>query len=310
MDKHAKVFVAGHRGMVGSAILCKLQAAGYDNIITVPRNRVDLCRQEEVECFFRKEKPQYIFLAAAKVGGIHANSVYPAEFFYDNLMIELNVIHSAWQNGAHKLLFLGSSCIYPRMAPQPIPENALLSGPLESTNEAYALSKIAGIKMCEFYNRQYGTDFISAMPTNLYGPGDNYHPENSHVLPALIRRFHEAKVENLPYVTIWGTGKPLREFLYVNDLADACLLLMNRYSGDETINVGSGQELSIAELAALIASIIGYNGEIHYDPEKPDGTPRKRVDISKLEDMGWAPSTQLEAGIRATYVDFTMRMVE
>ncbi len=304
MNKDAKIFVAGHRGMVGSAIVRGLETAGYTNIITKSHSELNLCRQADVEAFFAEEKPDYVFLAAAKVGGIVANAEAPADFLYDNMTLEMNVIHSAWQNGCKKLLFLGSSCIYPRMAPQPMPESCLLTSELEKTNEAYALAKISGLKYCEYLNKQYGTDFISAMPTNLYGPNDNYHPTHSHVLPALIRRFHEAKEAGLAQVTCWGTGSPLREFLYVDDLADACIFLMNNYSGNETVNVGTGKELSIRELTELTAKVIGYEGEILWDTDKPDGTPRKLLDVSKLEKLGWRYKTELEDGIRLAYEDF------
>ena len=304
MDKSGKIYVAGHRGMVGSAIVRALEKNGYNNIITRTHKELDLTRQEAVEDFFAKEKPDYVFLAAAKVGGIVANNEAPADFLYDNMSIEMNVIHSAFKNNVKKLMFLGSSCIYPRMCPQPIKEEYLLTGSLEQTNEAYALSKISGLKYCEYLNRQYHTDYISVMPTNLYGPNDNYHPTHSHVLPALIRRFHEAKVNNLPYVTCWGTGKPLREFLYVDDLADACVYLMNTYSGDETVNLGTGKELTIKELTELVAKVIGYNGGIRWDSSKPDGTPRKLLDVSKLESLGWHYTTELEDGIRLSYEDF------
>lgn len=304
MDKDAKIYVAGHNGMVGSAIVRALQSQGYRNLLMRSHRELDLGRQADVEAFFAEEKPDYVFLAAAKVGGIMANSEALADFMYDNMILEMNVIHAAWQNGCKKLLFLGSSCIYPRMAPQPMPESCLLTSELEKTNEAYALAKISGLKYCEFLNRQYGTDYISAMPTNLYGPNDNYHPTRSHVLPALIRRFHEAKEAGLDSVTCWGTGSPLREFLYVDDLADACIFLMNRYSGDETVNVGTGKELTIRELTELVAKVIGYAGEIKWDTDKPDGTPRKLLDVSKLERLGWRSRTGLEEGIRLTYADF------
>ncbi len=304
MEKEAKIYVAGHRGMVGSAIVRALEKAGYHNIITRTHKELDLERQADVEQFFTEEKPEYVFLAAAKVGGIEANSEAMADFMYDNMILEMNVIHSAWRNDCRKLLFLGSSCIYPRMAPQPMPESCLLTSELEKTNEAYALAKISGLKYCEYLNRQYGTDYISAMPTNLYGPNDNYHPTHSHVLPALIRRFHEAKVNGLSQVTCWGTGIPRREFLYVDDLADALLFLMNNYSGDETVNVGTGKELTVKELTELVAKVVGYEGEILWDPDKPDGTPRKLLDVSKLEGLGWKYKTELEDGIRLTYEDF------
>lgn len=304
MELTSKIFVAGHRGMVGSAIVRSLEKAGYSNIVTKSHQELDLCRQDQVEAFFEEEKPDYVFLAAAKVGGIVANSEAPADFMYDNMTLEMNVIHSAWKNGCKKLLFLGSSCIYPRMAPQPMKEDCLLTSALEETNEAYALAKIAGLKYCAYLNQQYGTDFISAMPTNLYGPNDNYHPTHSHVLPALIRRFHEAKEAGAQSVTCWGTGKALREFLYVDDLADACLFLMNHYSGDETVNVGTGKELSIKELTHLVAKVVGYEGEILWDSSKPDGTPRKLLDVSKLEKIGWKYSVELEEGIKLAYQDF------
>lgn len=304
MAKDAKIYVAGDRGMVGSAIVRALRSQGYNNIVTRSHQELNLCRQSEVEEFFAQEKPDYVFLAAAKVGGIVANSEAPADFMYDNMTLEMNVIHSAWENQCRKLLFLGSSCIYPRMAPQPMPESCLLTSELEKTNEAYALAKISGLKYCEYLNRQYGTNYISAMPTNLYGPNDNYHPTHSHVLPALIRRFHEARVAGLESVTCWGTGTPLREFLYVDDLADACVFLMNRYSGNETVNVGTGKELTIRELTELTAKVIGYRGEIKWDTSKPDGSPRKLLDVSKLEKLGWHYKTELEEGIRLSYQDF------
>ena len=304
MDKNSKIYVAGHKGMVGSAIVRILEKNGYNNIITRTRQELNLCSQNDVNEFFKSEKPDYVFLTAAKVGGIMANSNFPADFMYENMTLEMNVIHSAWENGCKKLLFLGSSCIYPKMAPQPMPESCLLTSSLEQTNEAYALSKISGLKYCEYLNRQYGTDYISVMPTNLYGPNDNYHPVNSHVLPALIRRFHEAKENNLPFVECWGTGTPLREFLYVDDLADACVYLMNNYSGNETVNIGTGKELSIKELTEKVAEAIGYQGEIKWDSSKPDGTPRKLLDVSKLEGLGWKYKTELDEGIRLSYQDF------
>ncbi len=304
MEKQGKIYVAGHRGMVGSAIVRALEKKGYGNIITRTHQELDLCRQQEVEDFFAREKPDHVFLAAAKVGGIVANQEALADFMYENAILEMNVIHAAWKNGCKKLLFLGSSCIYPRMAPQPMKESCLLTSALEQTNEAYALAKIAGLKYCEYLNRQYQTDYISAMPTNLYGPNDNYHPTHSHVLPALIRRFHEAKESGAKEVTCWGTGKPLREFLYVDDLADACVFLMENYSGNETVNVGTGKELTIRELTELVAKVIGYEGEILWDASKPDGTPRKLLDVSKLERLGWHYKTELEDGIRLAYEDF------
>ncbi len=304
MEKSAKIYVAGHRGMVGSAIVRDLQEKGYQNLLLRTSKELDLRRQDQVEAFFAEEKPDYVFLAAAKVGGIMGNSESPADFMYENMILEMNVIHSAWRNQCKKLMFLGSSCIYPRMAPQPMPESCLLTSALEQTNEAYALAKISGLKYCEYLNRQYGTDYISVMPTNLYGPNDNYHPEHSHVLPALIRRFHEAKEQGMKEVTCWGTGTPLREFLYVDDLADACVYLMENYSGNETVNLGTGKELTIKALTELVAKVIGYTGEIKWDASKPDGTPRKLLDVSKLERLGWHYKTELEEGIRLTYEDF------
>lgn len=304
MEKNDKIFVAGHKGMVGSAIVRALGKAGYNNIITRTHAELDLCRQADVEDFFAKEKPRYVFLAAAKVGGIVANRDALADFMYLNMMLEMNVIHAAWMNGCRKLLFLGSSCIYPRLAPQPMPESCLLTSALEPTNEAYALAKISGLKYCEYLNRQYNTDFISVMPTNLYGPNDNYHPEHSHVLPALIDRFHRAKEENLSSVTCWGDGSPLREFLYVDDLADLCLFLMNNYSGNETVNAGTGKEISIAELTDLVAEVVGYEGEILWDTSRPNGTPRKLLDVSKAKALGWQYSTELRDGIRLAYEDY------
>lgn len=304
IEKNAKIYVAGHRGMVGSAIVRALKNQGYTNIITRTSKELDLRRQIDVEEFFASEKPDYVFLAAAKVGGILANNEAPADFMYDNMILEMNVIHEAYKNKVKKLMFLGSSCIYPRMAPQPMKEDCLLTSELEKTNEAYALAKISGLKYCEYLNRQYSTDFISVMPTNLYGPNDNYHPEHSHVLPALIRRFHEAKENNLNEVVIWGTGTPLREFLYVDDLADACVYLMNTYSGNETVNLGTGKELSIKELAELVKKVVGFKGNITFDTTKPDGTPRKLLDVSKLEKLGWKYKTELEDGIKLAYEDF------
>lgn len=304
MEKSGKIYVAGHQGMVGGAVCRALMRSGYHNIITRTRRELDLCRQEAVEAFFAEVKPDYVFLAAAKVGGIMANSEAPADFMYENMMVEMNVIHAAWQNGCRKLLFLGSSCIYPQMAPQPMPESCLLTSKLEETNEAYALAKIAGLKYCEYLNGQYETDFISVMPTNLYGPNDNYHPTHSHVLPALIRRLHEAKEDGLKEVVCWGSGTPLREFLYVDDLADACIFLMNNYSGNETVNVGTGKELTIRELTGLVARVVGYEGEIKWDASKPDGTPRKLLDVSKLNRLGYHYTTELEDGIRLAYEDF------
>ena len=304
MEKNSKIYVAGHRGMVGSAIVRELQRQGYTNIITRTHAELDLTRQAEVEAFFQQERPEYVFLAAAKVGGIIANQSALADFMYDNMILEMNVIHAAWQNGCRKLEFLGSSCIYPRLAPQPMPESCLLTSALEPTNEAYALAKISGLKYCEYLNRQYGTDFISLMPTNLYGPNDNYHPEHSHVLPALIRRFHEAKEADLQVVTCWGDGTPMREFLYVDDLANLCVFLMNHYSGNETVNAGTGKEVSIKELTELVAKVVGYEGKILWDTTRPNGTPRKLLDVSKAERLGWKYRTELEDGIRLSYADF------
>lgn len=308
-----RIFVAGHRGMVGSAIVRCLVDQGYSNIISRSRAELDLTDQAQVRAFFAEEKPQEVYVAAAKVGGIHANNSYPAEFIYSNLMVEANVIHEAWRNGVSKLLFLGSSCIYPRLAAQPMAEDALLTGKLEPTNEPYAIAKIAGIKLCESYNRQYGCDFRSVMPTNLYGPGDNYHPENSHVLPAMIRRFHEAKLADAPAVVIWGTGSPKREFLYVDDMARACVHVMDlpreTYAActevtTSHINVGTGEDLSIAELASLVSEVVGYQGEIRYDTGKPDGAPRKLLDISRIRELGWAPEVSLRDGVTRAYEDF------
>ena len=304
MEKNAKIFVAGHRGMVGSAIVRELNRQGYENILTRTHSELDLTRQSAVEIFFAEEKPEYVFLAAAKVGGIVANNELPADFMYKNMMIEMNVINAAWKNDCRKLEFLGSSCIYPKFAPQPMPERWLLTSALEQTNEAYALAKISGLKYCEYLNRQYGTDFISVMPTNLYGANDNYHPKNSHVLPAMIRRFHEAKVNNSPSVTCWGDGSALREFLFVDDLANLCVFLMNNYSGNETVNAGTGKEISIKSLAEMIAEIIGYSGEIFWDTSKPNGTPRKLLDVSKAKALGWTYKTELRKGIKLAYKDF------
>ncbi|GBE01730.1 GDP-L-fucose synthase [bacterium BMS3Abin08] len=301
MERDAKIYIAGHRGLVGSAIYRKLVSEGYTNFITRDSKSLDLRRQADVEAFFERENPDYVFLAAARVGGIHANNTYPAEFIRDNLMIQSNVIHSAYSTGVRKLLFLGSSCIYPKFSPQPMKEEYLLDGKLEPTNESYAVAKIAGIKMCQAYNRQYGTHFISVMPTNLYGPGDDFDLENSHVLPALLKKFHEAKVKNEPFVTVWGTGTPKREFLYIDDLADAGLFLMENYDDSEIINIGTGEDLSIGDLAALIKGITSYDGEIVYDVTKPDGTPRKLLDVSKLNSLGWKAKTGLRDGIIVTY---------
>lgn len=304
MQKDSKIYVAGHRGMVGSAIIRELRRQGYNNIITRTHSELNLCRQEDVERFFAEEKPEYVFLAAAKVGGIVANSEALADFMYDNMMLEMNVIHAAWQNGCKKLEFLGSSCIYPRLAPQPMQESCLLTSSLEQTNEAYALAKISGLKYCEYLNRQYDTDYISVMPTNLYGPNDNYHPTHSHVVPALIRRFHEAKTEGRDEVTCWGDGSPLREFLYVDDLANLCVFLMNHYSGNETVNAGTGKELTIKELTEMVAEVVGFTGRILWDTSKPNGTPRKLLDVSKSRKLGWTYSTELRDGLKLAYDDF------
>jgi len=300
-EKKSKIYIAGHKGLVGSSILRKLEAEGYRNLILRSSSELDLRNALAVKTFFESERPDYVFLAAAKVGGIWANSHYPAEFIYDNLTIQTNIIHNAYLCGVKKLLFLGSSCIYPKHAPQPIKEEYLLTGTLEPTNEAYAVAKIAGIKMCQSYNRQYGTNLISVMPTNLYGPNDNFDLENSHVLPALIRRFHEAKINNAPLVIIWGTGSPQREFLHVDDLADACLFLMHRYNGDELVNIGVGEDLTIKELALLIKDVVGFEGEVEFDSSKPDGMARKLLDVSRLTDLGWQAGIDLRQGIEATY---------
>jgi GDP-L-fucose synthase len=303
MEKTSKIYVAGHRGMVGSAICRRLELAGFKNIVTRTSSELDLRRQTEVEEFFRKEKPDFVFLAAAKVGGILANNTFRAEFLYDNLMIETNIIHASYIYGVKKLMFLGSSCIYPKLAPQPLTEDSLLTGALEPTNEPYAIAKITGIKLCDAYRSQFGCDFISAMPTNLYGPNDNYHPENSHVLPALLRKIHESKVKNAENVQIWGTGSPMREFLHADDLADACLFLMENFSDFGPINVGTGEDLTILELTKMVAEIVGFRGEIVHDLSKPDGTPRKLMDVSKLHALGWRHKIQLKDGISAVYSD-------
>jgi len=301
MNKNSKIYVAGHKGLVGSAIYRKLKSEKYTNIITRTHKELDLTNQMKTQEFFKKEKPEYVFLAAAKVGGIQANITYPADFAYINLMIESNVIKASYDYGVKKLLFIGSSCIYPRLCPQPIKEEYLLTGPLEPTNEAYAIAKIAGLKMCQYFNRQYGTNFISAMATNLYGSNDNFNLETSHVLPALIRKFHEAKINNSPYVEVWGTGKQRREFLHVDDLADAVVYLMNNYNENEHINLGTGEDISIKELAELIKEIVGYEGEIRFDTTKPDGIPRRLLDVSKLHATGWMHKINLREGIKQTY---------
>lgn len=301
MQQHEKVYIAGHRGMVGSAIKRRLEREGFTNFVTRNSGDLDLRNQAAVEAFFQTEKPDYVFLAAAKVGGIVANNTYRAEFIYDNLMIQNNVIHQAYVNGVKKLMFLGSSCIYPKLAPQPLKEDYLLTGLLEPTNEPYAIAKIAGIKLCDAYRSQYGADFISVMPTNLYGPNDNYDLQNSHVLPALLRKFHDAKVNGEPAVTIWGTGTPLREFLHADDMADACYFLMQHYSEPGPINIGIGEDLSIGDLAKLVGKIVGYEGELKFDTTKPDGTPRKLMDVSKINALGWKASIHLEEGIRQVY---------
>ncbi|MEW6292621.1 MAG: GDP-L-fucose synthase [Pseudomonadota bacterium] len=321
MNPDSRIYIAGHRGLVGSALMRNLQAKGYTNLLTRTHAELDLTRQADVEEFFAREKPDYVFLAAAKVGGIHANNAYPAEFIRDNLAIQTNVIHAAWQNNVKRLLFLGSSCIYPKLAPQPMKEEYLLTGPLEPTNRPYALAKIAGIEMCWSYNRQYGTQYLAVMPTNLYGPGDNYHPENSHVIPALIRKFHEAKQKNAPNVTVWGTGSPRREFLYSDDMADACVFLMNlpdeQYQtllgSDEArtgkfepplVNIGTGMDVTIRDLAETIKSVVGYTGEIVFDPAMPDGTPRKLMEVNRLNSMGWRAAVRLVEGMVHACADF------
>jgi GDP-L-fucose synthase len=301
MEKNSKIFAAGHRGMVGSAIVRKLKQEGFANLVTRSSAELDLRNQQEVNDFFAKEKPEYVFLAAAKVGGIVANNTYRAEFLYDNLLIESNIIHAAYKNGVKKLLFLGSSCIYPKLAPQPLKEEYLLTGLLETTNEFYAVSKIAGIKLCEAYRDQYGCNFIAAMPTNMYGPGDNYHLQNSHVIPALIRKFHEAKQSKAPFVEIWGTGAPLREFMYADDLADACVFLMKQYNDRLFVNIGTGEEVSINHLALMVKDVTGYDGGIQFDTSKPDGTPRKLMDSTRLHNMGWKHTISLKEGLKKTY---------
>ena len=321
MDKNAKIYVAGHRGLVGSAIVQNLQTAGYTNLLLRTHAELDLTNQAATASFFETEKPEYVFLAAAKVGGILANNIYPAEFIRDNLLIQSNIIHAAYVNKVERLLFLGSSCIYPKLAPQPMKEEHLLTGPLEPTNRPYALAKIAGVEMCWSYNRQYGTKYLAAMPTNLYGPGDNYHPDNSHVIPALVRKFHEAKVNNAPTVSVWGSGTPKREFLYSEDMADACVYLMNLsdkpykslLGSDESktgkfepplINIGVGEDITINELAQTVQTVVGFDGDIVFDSTKPDGTPRKLVDVTRLNSMGWKAPTRLEDGLKVAYQDF------
>jgi len=310
MNLEAPVYIAGHRGMVGSAILRRMQKAGHKNFILRSSSELDLRDQAAVAAFFAEEKPAYVILAAAKVGGILANNTYRADFIYDNLMIESNVIHQSYVHGVEKLLFLGSSCIYPKMAPQPLAENSLLTGLLEETNEPYAIAKIAGIKMCDAYRSQYGVNFVSAMPTNLYGPNDNYDLKGSHVLPALIRKFHEAKLNEAPEVEIWGTGTPRREFLYADDLADACYFLLQNFNESGFVNVGTGEDVTIAELAQLIKSIVGYEGELRFNSNYPDGTPRKLMDVSKLTNLGWSYTTKLEDGVRKAYAEFLAKEAE
>lgn len=304
MNKSDKIYVAGHRGMVGSAIVRELKRQGYENLVLRTHSELDLTNQQAVKDFFEQEKPDYVFLAAAKVGGIEANRTAIADFLYENMMLEMNVINAAWKSGVKKLEFLGSSCIYPKMAPQPMPEDCLLTSSLEPTNEGYALAKISGLKYCEYLNRQYGTDYISVMPTNLYGINDNYHPRNSHVVPALISRFHQAKEAGLKQVTCWGDGSPLREFLFVDDLADLCVFLMNNYSGNQTVNAGTGKEITIRTLTELVAKTVGYEGEILWDTTMPNGTPRKLLDVSKAEALGWRYRTELEDGLKIAYQDY------
>lgn len=310
MDKNAKIYIAGHRGMVGSAIARLLASAGYTNLATRTHAELDLTNQAAVTAFLAQEKPDYIFLAAAKVGGIHSNNTYRAEFIYQNLMMESNIVHAAWQAGVQRLLFLGSSCIYPRDCPQPIKEEYLLTGPLEQTNEPYAISKIAGIKLCESYNRQYGTQYVSVMPTNLYGPNDNYDLNNSHVLPALIRKAHEAKVRGDKELVVWGSGKPMREFLYVDDMADACVFLMERGVSEGLFNVGKGEDVTIRELAEMVMSVVGFQGAIVFDASKPDGTPRKLLNVDRMGALGWQAKTSLRDGIAKAYADFLTKSSE
>jgi GDP-L-fucose synthase len=316
MNAQPRIYVAGHRGMVGSAIVRALGARGHTQLVVRTHDELDLTDQRAVQAFFEAERPEQVYLAAARVGGIHANNTYPAEFIYNNLMVQANVIHAAWRHGVRKLLFLGSSCIYPKLAPQPMGEDALLTGPLEPTNEPYAVAKIAGIKMCESYNRQYGTDYRSVMPTNLYGPGDNYHPENSHVVPAMLRRFHEARAAGAPYVAVWGTGQPRREFLYVDDMAAACVHVMNLDTDlwaantgpmQALLNVGYGSDVTIAELAHTVARVVGYQGEIRFDTTRPDGSPRKLISSERLLSLGWRPRVDLEHGLKLAYADFLLQ---
>jgi len=308
MLKNSKIYVAGHTGLVGSAIKRKLELEGCTNIICRTHQELDLINQDAVNKFFKEEKPEYVFLSAAKVGGIQANNTYPAEFIYQNLMIQNNILHSAHENGVVKLMFLGSSCIYPKFADQPMKEEYLLTGELEPTNEGYALAKISGIQLCKAYRKQYGSNFISVMPTNLYGPNDNYHPENSHVLPAFIRRFHEAKIKNLKEVTCWGSGSPFREFLYIDDLADACIHLMRNYNDSQHVNIGTGEDISLKDLADLISGVVGYTGKILWDTSKPDGTPKKLLDVSKLKTLGWKYETKLKDGIVSVYKDYVKNL--
>lgn len=304
MNKDSKIYVAGHRGMVGSAIVRRLEELGYTNILTMTKNKLNLLDQSEVDNFFSKQKPEYVFLAAAKVGGIKANNDFKGDFIYENIMIQSNVIKSSKEHGVKKLLFLGSSCIYPKMSQQPIKEEYLLTGLLEPTNDAYAIAKISGIMMCQSFNKQYGTNFISVMPTNLFGKNDNYDLNNSHVLPAMIRKFHEAKINGTDKVEIWGTGSPMREFLYVDDLADACIHLMNNYSGSEIVNIGTGEDITIKDLAYLVKEVTGFSGDIYFNTDMPDGTPRKLLDVSRLKDLGWSYKTSLKEGIEKTYLDY------
>jgi GDP-L-fucose synthase len=308
MNKEETIFVAGHRGMVGSAIVRKLEGKGYKSILTATRDQLDLLDQKAVESYINEHKPDYIYLAAAKVGGIHANNTFRGQFIYENMMIESNIIHAAWKSGVKRLLFLGSSCIYPRDCPQPIQEDYLLTGPLEQTNEPYAIAKIAGIKLCESYNRQYGTEYVSVMPTNLYGPNDNYDLESSHVLPALIRKAHEAKERGDKELVVWGSGKPMREFLYVDDMADACVFLMESTVKDGLFNIGTGQDITIRDLAETIMDVVGFDGEIVFDASKPDGTPRKLLNVDKMKQLGWSAKTALREGISASYSDFLSKI--